>query len=173
MIWPPAWPERGLRSTTWDAFFAAEVGASAALAGLLFVGLSINLQRIISLPLIANRALQALVLLVEVLAIASILLVPGDSMTAAGVVVLLVAVPLWVGLNGLEQRNWKLVDAGRRRSMSGHTLEVQVPCGLFVGGGILLALGQPWGFYWFPAAMVVSFLVTILEAWVILVEINR
>ncbi len=168
-----ALPARGRPPTTWDAFFAAEVGASAALAGLLFVGVSINLQRIISLPLIANRALQALVLLVAVLAIASVLLVPGESGLLAGIVVLAIAVPLWLGLNGIELRNWAVVDRPRRLSLGSHTAQLQVPCALFVGGGVLLVVGNPWGLYWFPAAMVVTFLVTILETWVILVEINR
>jgi hypothetical protein len=35
----------------WENFLIAEVGASAALLGLVFVAISINLARIISLPL--------------------------------------------------------------------------------------------------------------------------
>jgi hypothetical protein len=34
----------------WETFFAAQVGASAALAGLVFVALSINLKEILDLP---------------------------------------------------------------------------------------------------------------------------
>ncbi len=34
--------------TGWENFFIAELGASAALAGLVFVGLSINLTKILN-----------------------------------------------------------------------------------------------------------------------------
>ncbi len=44
--------------TGWENFFVAEVGASAALAGLIFVGVSINLNRILSLPRLPDRALR-------------------------------------------------------------------------------------------------------------------
>jgi hypothetical protein len=44
----------------WENFFIAEVGASAALTGLIFVGVSINLARILSFPKLPNRALQPL-----------------------------------------------------------------------------------------------------------------
>jgi len=42
--------------TGWENFFIAEVGASAALAGLIFFGVSINLTGILSLPRLADRA---------------------------------------------------------------------------------------------------------------------
>lgn len=54
--------------TGWENFFIAEVGASAALAGLIFVGVSINLNRILSLPRLPDRALEAVSLLLTVLA---------------------------------------------------------------------------------------------------------
>ena len=52
-----------LQMIGWENFNIAEVGASAALLGLLFVGVSINLARIISLPGLPNRALLALIIL--------------------------------------------------------------------------------------------------------------
>jgi hypothetical protein len=61
----------------WENFFISEVGAAAALAGLLFVGVSINLTRILSLPRLPNRALLALVILLAILVVSSLLLVPG------------------------------------------------------------------------------------------------
>ena len=34
----------------WEGFFAAQVGASAALAGLIFVGVSLNLAKVLDSP---------------------------------------------------------------------------------------------------------------------------
>lgn len=51
----------------WANFFVAEVGASAALSGLVIVAISINLQRILSFPQLPGRAAEMLILLVGAL----------------------------------------------------------------------------------------------------------
>ncbi|HEX4025820.1 MAG TPA: hypothetical protein VHX52_14125 [Steroidobacteraceae bacterium] len=61
----------------WDDFLVAEVGASAALAGLLFVAVSINLSSILKYPHLPTRAIEALTTLLCVLVICSWALVPG------------------------------------------------------------------------------------------------
>jgi hypothetical protein len=53
----------------WHDFFLAAAGAVAVLAGLVFVGVSINLEMIMTTPSsgLVGRALDALVLLMAVL----------------------------------------------------------------------------------------------------------
>ena len=65
--------------SAWENFFVAEVGASAVLAGLVFVGLSINLDKIIAGSGLPGCALEALVAMMAVLVVSSLLLVPGQS----------------------------------------------------------------------------------------------
>jgi len=158
---------------TWDDFFTAEVGAAAALAGLIFVGISINLQRIVALPLVANRSFQALLILVATLALESLLLVPDQSATLLGVETLGVAVASAIVLNEIERRNWRRVEAKYVEVLRTHTIEIQLPYAFAAVGGIALLAGAPWALYWFVPATLVSFLVAILEAWVITVEILR
>lgn len=160
-------------TTTWDSFFGAEVGASAALAGLIFVGVSINLTRIIALPTIANRALQSLLLLVGLLSIASLLLVPGQTSPALGIETLAVSIPLWVVLNYIEVRSFR--EAGQKPppTLRFHAVEIQLPCALAAIGGISLIVANANAMYWFVPATILVFLVAIVESWVILVEINR
>jgi hypothetical protein len=51
----------------WTAFFRAQLGAAATLGGLVFVGLSLNLTKILSFPALPNRALLALGALLVIL----------------------------------------------------------------------------------------------------------
>jgi modulator of FtsH protease len=48
---------------SWHTFFSTQAEVSAALTGLVFVALSINLKQILSLPGLADRAGEALLLL--------------------------------------------------------------------------------------------------------------
>lgn len=69
---------------TWSDFAVAHVGASAALLGLVFVGLSINLRAVIREPQLVSRAAEAVVLLGTVLATSTAVLLPGQSRWALG-----------------------------------------------------------------------------------------
>ena len=158
---------------TWDSFFSAEVGAAAALAGLIFVGISINLQRILGLPMVARRAFQALLVLLGILAVVSILLVPGLSGPVAGTSVLVVALMLLVTLDLIEVHSWEGVEPKLRRLLFQHTLEIQLPPAMMLLGGASLVAGSSWALYWFLPATLLSFLVALIEAWVITVEILR
>lgn len=60
----------------WRDFFVAEVGATAALTGLLFVVISINLQRILDARYLVALAGQTLIILTGALCISSFALFP-------------------------------------------------------------------------------------------------
>ncbi|HEY0107696.1 MAG TPA: hypothetical protein VGB91_16565, partial [Rhizomicrobium sp.] len=64
------------RMGDWTAFFAAELGAAAALAGLVMVAISINLNRILADPVLPGRAVETLAAPTGVLVISSFALVP-------------------------------------------------------------------------------------------------
>jgi len=68
----------------WTDFFVAEVGAAAALAGLLVVAMSINIKEIMALPTLPPRAAQTLIIIAAALVLASLGLFPRQSLAAFG-----------------------------------------------------------------------------------------
>ena len=81
----------------WHDFFLAQTGAAGVLTGLVFVGVSINLEEILSDPAsgLPGRAAEALILLVAVLTASVLLLMPGQGTTLIGAEVLAVGLAAW------------------------------------------------------------------------------
>jgi modulator of FtsH protease len=63
----------------WASFALAITAAAATLAGLLFVAVSINLQRILSFKNLPARAAQTLILFTTPLIVGLFLVVPGQG----------------------------------------------------------------------------------------------
>ena len=67
----------------WNSFFTAQAGAFAALTGLVFVALSINLKEILSSPGLPGRAGEAVIVLVTPVLVGLSGLLPHQSARAA------------------------------------------------------------------------------------------
>lgn len=159
--------------TGWENFFIAEVGASAALTGLLFVGVSINLTRILSIPSLPNRALLALILLLTILVVSSLLLVPRQSLTLAGIEVLVVGLFIWCAATALDVTILQKTVSQYRLPYTTNIVLSQLAVLPYVIAGITVLARGAGGLYWLVPAVIFSFIKAILDAWVLLVEINR
>jgi hypothetical protein len=151
----------------------AQVGASAALAGLIFVGLSINMSRILSLPRVPERALQAIIVLLTVLMVSSLLLVPGQSTIEMGLEMLGVGTFAWALNMWLEVGNLEKINKEYRRFWIQNTLVGQAALLPYVIGGVVTLAFGPVGIYFLVPAVIFSFLKAMIDAWVLLIEINR
>jgi hypothetical protein len=170
------WKAADLNGTAaWSTFFATEAGAAAALAGLIFVSVSINVKKIIEYQSegVAARAAEALALLIGVLLISTFGLAPNQSGKVLGVEILAVGFLLWLMATVF------LVDrlgAKRRRPwwwLASRAFLAQCATIPFCVAGILLILARPDGIYWLIPGCVFSFLASTISAWVLLIEILR
>ena len=156
----------------WENFFVSELGASAALTGLVFVGVSINLTKIMTSSHLINRALEALVALVVVLFISSLLLIPGQAFLAIGIEVLLIGLLDWITMLLIQLNTWRKMEPQYRSAFARVIVAPQMAALCFVIAGVLLLFGAA-GLYWIVAATLLSFLAAFTDAWVLLIEINR
>jgi hypothetical protein len=156
----------------WSDLFVAAAGASAALAGLVFVAVSINVERILQFPGLPERALQTVLLLLSVL-IASILgLIPGQSTTALGIELLAAALAFTAVIFFLGTKRERDEEDPRAWSASEWVL-VALGTIPFVIGGFTLIAESGGGLYWTVAGVVLATFGAVANAWVLLVEILR
>ncbi len=94
----------GLEPAAWQGFFGAVAAASAALAGLFFVAISLRPDEIGTHPVLRYRARSNLQNLLLILAICLVVLIPGQTTLVLGLELLLVVVLMTaLGIAGAVQ----------------------------------------------------------------------
>jgi hypothetical protein len=157
----------------WTTFFSAEVGASATLAGLIFVAVSINLARIVAERVLVARAAKALFTFAGVLIAATLSLIPAQPASWLGAELIAAGVPLWIAIS---RSQWKTSHKNPYV-----TLRQKIALGLlaqssavpFVAGGVSLVLGRGGGLFWLAAGTSLAIVAGLIDAWVLLIEIHR
>jgi hypothetical protein len=156
----------------WHDFFIAQAGASAALAGLLFVALSINIDRIIKLPWLPPRAAATMLLLVGGLIEALVALWPHPSLAVLGIEELVVSGVVWAGIIHQTIAGSKVPK--EFAFVTGMSAVVGQCATLpALGGAIALTFGIEAGTYGIAFAMLAAIAIAFLNSWVLLVEILR
>ena len=157
----------------WNDLFAATAGASATLAGLMFVGLSINLDKLVKMPGVLLRAAASLALLTSMLGLSILLLIPDQSVRNAGIEVLGVAIASACIVGILSFRSIRSTHPqyrGNAIALTGLRLFALAP---LTASGVLMIADHANGTDLLVPGMLMTFIVTIVDAWVILVEIAR
>jgi modulator of FtsH protease len=161
----------------WHDFFIAAAGAAAALSGLIFVAVSINLRAIfdeedkLGSRYLTGRALESLAALLVVLGISLVGLDPSiDRVTFAAFLLFCAA--------GSASSPIRATSAYR----SSHVKPIAFNLRLFlalllvaayaVSGATLLAQGGG-GLQWLPFAFILAVTIAASNAWILLVEVLR
>ncbi len=149
----------------------AAVGASAALLGLLFVTMSINLEHILKYPHLPGRAGATLTTLLIVLIVCSFGLAPHQSARALGweITALTLVAAVHVTWATVRKRG---PDDPRSWTLGALSL-LLIPVLVLTGGGVSLVAESGGGLYWILGGTTLTFVAASINAWVLMVEILR
>jgi len=157
---------------SWHDLFAASAGAAAALTGLIFVAVSINLAQILKDRRLPTRAGETLEVLLGLMFLSVFVLIPGQpravlggEIAGLGLVMAATLVPtrLRVPREANEPRAWSLVPL---LVILGSTLPMLV-------AGISVLAGAGGGLYWLVPELIMGYAGAIINGWILLVEIQR
>ena len=163
-------PELG----AWQAFYSATAESAATLAGLVMVAVSVNVQKIIAHKHLPARAFGTICGLMLALVMALLGLIP-QTLRAYSVEIDIAGAVSWV----LFVITAFQVIAGhirtgrpRHETVIGSALGLSQVLPVTVGAA-MLSLGHVEGLYWVAATMAAALVVSVINAWVLLVEILR
>jgi modulator of FtsH protease len=156
----------------WHDLFVATTGASAALAGLVFVAVSINIERILKFEGLPERALETVLLLLAVLVVSIVGLIPGQGQVALGLELLIVSLVFGIGIALLPATHGAGEPKPRSWLWSRWVVRLVGTVPLIVGGASVL-IGSGGGLYWVAAGIAFAIAGAVANAWVPLVEILR
>ena len=156
----------------WSDLYVAIAGAAAALLGLLFVAVSINLEQVLRIAWLPLRAGETLGVLVVLLMTAVFVLVPGQSPTVLGLELAGTGLVLLGCDAALRVRRGRPPGAQARSIVVPAVIVACTGAPLVMAGATLVA-GAGGGLYWTVPALVAGFAGAVSNAWVLLVEILR
>lgn len=157
----------------WTDFGVATAGAAAALAGLLFVAISINLERILQFPSLPHRAAQTVILFALPLVLSLLLIAPGQPRAALGSELLVMGVAVGTFMLVTDARTPMSAQETKITRAFSRILPPAASCGCLAVAGATLIAGSGGGLYWVVPAVLAAVIFGLINAWVLLVEILR
>jgi modulator of FtsH protease len=122
---------------------------------------------------VPERAQITIVMILATLLLGSLLLIPRQEFLPTGIEGVVVGVVTVVLGTRFGLRAIRASQPEFRRHLSLNLVLFEVATIPYVIGGVLLLLGSDGGMYWIAAAISISLVKAMLDAWVLLVEINR
>ena len=159
-----------LQPERWHDFFIATAGAAAALTGLLFVALSLHIERIASDTIYRNMARGSLIGLVQTLVLSLVVLVRQPA-SWTGIELMVVSVGYIVAnasyqVISFQRMQWRVPRVTLVRGSLGHLLAI---AGLVGGLNLLLQFGP--GLYVIAFIAITVILWNLWNAWVLLMGV--
>ncbi|MEN2740392.1 hypothetical protein ABCS02_21580 [Microbacterium sp. X-17] len=158
---------------SWKDYNVAMTGAITALAGLVIVAASVNIERIVKGPALTARLAAAIATLVAGVAVSALGLFPGILMPVYGTVVIVIAV-----IAGVFQVHAAVQiyanDHPQNRLRFGKSALNFVPVIAYAVAGVLVLAGSlEAGLVVIASGSVLAICTGVLVSWVALVEVLR
>lgn len=155
----------------WTDFNVAMAGAGAALAGLIIVAISVNLEPLLKGKTLPARAAASIATLVLAIAAACLGLMPGQPVWLLGLEIVVGALIVWI----VEARALYLI-AKEGRPIVERLLKIGVgalPLVVISIGALLLLIGRADGSYAVGIGSLIAVVGAVLFSWVALIELRR
>ena len=156
----------------WHDLFVAMAGAAAALTGLIFVAVSINLEKILKYRALPVRAVETLSILTGLLLLSVFILVPGQGLTVLGVELLILGAAMAAALLVKRLRLPRAPDEPLTWTLT-PTAVILASTLPMIAAGISVLVGGGGGLYWLVAELIAGFAGAVFNGWILLVEIHR
>jgi uncharacterized membrane protein len=167
----------GYETAGWSDLLACAGGAAAVLAGLIFVGLSVNMGTLLELDkqrgqnFLTGRALEAFAGMLTVLVICVVALTPDIARGVLAAFILAMAAAS--AISPVRVLRYANREERRSRVLLQRIVFALAFTVCLVACGITLAAGHGGGLFWLPAAFVIAIGVASVNSWVLLVEVLR
>jgi hypothetical protein len=164
----------GQLAEAWKDFFVTAAGASATLVGLVIVAISVNLQRIIEQPQLPSRGGASVAALVLILVTSMAELIPQSGATLA-IEISVFGLLAWL-IQLWSARQIVVAYWESRRPLHEAVIGIaigQIQAIPFIIGGIALFMRLHAGPYWIAWGIITTFILSVVNTWILLVEILR
>jgi hypothetical protein len=156
----------------WSDFNVAMAGASAALAGLVIVAASVNIDKIIRAGTLTARLGAAIASLLLALVASAVGLIPELDLTWYGVVLIVGA--LAAGAFQFHATRIIVKDpAPEQRARFAKSVLGWLPVAAYAAAGVALVSASPSGLVLAASGCVLAVIAAIVVSWVVLVEVLR
>jgi hypothetical protein len=157
----------------WTDFAVVVGGASAALTGLLFVAISINIGAIGRSISLRSRGAQTLVLFAVTLVVSILLSVPAQPAAVLGGELVSLAVIAGGGLLTLDRRAKREQDTPKLARTLGVVSPNAVTLLLTAAAGVVVITGHAWGLYLLVPSTVIGIVGGLVNAWLFLTTLGE
>lgn len=155
----------------WQSLYMAVASATAALTGLLFISLSLNLHTILTIPAYRARARETLGTMLCLLVLSVLLLIPGQDRRVLGVE--LIAGSLATAMIGitLQIRTLGRITDDARGHWAARLVVLNLGTFAALVAGVSLIVGQFGGLFWLVLTVLIYLLWALNNAWRLVVQV--
>lgn len=157
----------------WADYLVAQVSASAALTGLIFVVLSFNFDQIVGDKVWLGRAGTGLVLLAQPTIYGLVGLFPTRTSSPVAWTLTATALAATAVLSRIVLATTEHTPAGQASELASRISFILAGSLTATAGALALAAGWPGGTYLLAAGALTSLAIGLITAWVLLVEVRR